>query len=281
MKLKLPVFAAPTLGAVVLCSFILAGCATDKVNDDETKNWSAQHLYAQAMDEIQAQNFGKSIKLLESLEARYPYGRYAQQAQLEVAYAYYKDSQPSSAVEACDRFIKLHPTHADVDYAYYLKGLSNFVGNETAFSRAAGQDPSERDPQTLIASLNAFHDLAKKFPNSKYTPDALLRMKLLENMLAEHDMHIALYYFNRKAYVAAAERAQDTLIHFAHAPVNELGLAIMYRSYAALNMHDLSSDSRRVLVLNFPHSVWLDDSKPLVLRGSTQPEKNWWKFWAS
>ncbi len=283
MKQKLPVVVslASALSAILLYSLLLTGCASSKVEPDETKNWSAQRLYGQAMDELNAKNYSKSIKLLESLEARYPYGRYAQQAQLEVAYAYYKDSQPASAVEACDRFIKLHPQHPNVDYAYYLKGLSNFIGDETVFSRAAGQDPSERDPKPFIASFDSFRTLVTRYPDSQYAPDARQRMKLLENLLAEHEIHIALYYFNRKAYIAAIERSQDALTHYPQAPINELGLAIMNRSYSIMGANELSNDSLRVLQQNFPHSIWLDSKTPLAFRGSTQPAKSWWKFWAS
>ncbi len=277
--LSIPALAS---GAFLLLTLVLSGCASNKpAVEDETKNWSAQRLYAQAMDEMKAANYNKASKLLEDIEARYPYGRYAQQAQLEVAYAYYKDDQPASAVEACNRFIKLHPNHPDVDYAYYLKGLSNFVSDQTAFSRIAGQDISERDTKDLVASFDSFRELVTRYPDSKYVPDAKLRMKFLENLLAEHEEHIALYYFNRKAWVAAVERAQDTLTHYPQAPVNELGLAIMTRAYAAMGAPNLSGDSRRVLQQNFPHSVWLDDKKPLVLHGITEPPHAWWRIWTS
>ncbi len=281
MKHGLSVAGLAGLFIVIAFGIALSGCSSQPVVDDETKNWSAQHLYAQAMDEIHAQNYTKAIKLLENLEARYPYGRYAQQAQLEVAYAYYKDNEPTSAVEACDRFIKLHPNHPNADYAYYLKGLSNFVGDHTLFSNIAGQDVSERDPKPIIASFDAFHELTTKYPNSKYTPDALLRMKYLTNVLAEHDVHIALYYYNRKAWVAAIERAQDSLTHYPQAPINELSLAIMTRAYQSMGVADLSNDSLRVLKLNYPNSSYLNPKTELIMHTPDQPKKSWWMIWVS
>ena len=280
MKYGFPVTLTVTSAIALAFTLLLGACATKPV-EDETKNWSAQHLYGQAMDELQAENYAKSIKLLENLEARYPYGHYAQQAQLEVAYAYYKDADPQSAVDACNRFIKLHPNHPNADYAYYLKGLSNFVPNETVFSDIADQDPSERDTQPIIDSFNAFRELTTKYPHSKYTPDALLRMVYLSNLLAEHDVHIALYYYNRRAWIAAVERAQDTITHFPQSPTNELALAIMTRSYDQMGVKNLAEDSLHVLKLNFPHSAWLNPNNPLVYHGSTQPKKSWWKIWAS
>lgn len=259
---------------------VLNGCADHSVVD-ETKSWSAQHLYAQAMDEMQNGDYSKAAKLLENIEARYPYGHYALQAQLEVAYAYYKNSEPTSAVEACNTFIKLHPNNPADDYAYYLKGLSNFVPDDTVFSRIAAEDPSQRDPKPLIDSFDAFRDLVKKYPNSKYVPDAIERMKYLSNVLADHDVGVALYYYQRRAWVAAVARAQDGLIHFPQAPSNELGLAIMARSYQALGATNLAADSQSVLQKNFPNSTYLDPKTKLIPHSIVQPKHSWWKVWVS
>ncbi|MHB1676859.1 MAG: outer membrane protein assembly factor BamD [Sulfuriferula sp.] len=255
---------------LVLLLVGLTGCATSKPAD-ETKDWSAQKMYSAGMKELQAANYEKAIKLLESLEARYPYGHYAQQAQLEAAYAYYKDGEPTSAVAACDRFIKLHPKNANIDYVYYLKGLSNFTEDKNIFARIANQDVTERDPRTVISSFNAFRELTTRFPNSKYTPDALARMKYLVDVLAQHEIHIAHYYYNRKAYVAAVDRAQYALIHYPLAPANELGLAIMVRSYDTMGMPTLRDDTLRILEKNFPHSSYIS--------GPFDPVKPWWRFW--
>ena len=138
---------------LVLLLIGLVGCGSTPTTNDETKNWSAQKIYAEAKDKLNSGSYDKSIKLFETLEARYPYGRYAQQAQLEVAYAYYKDNEPVSAVAACDRFIKLHPNSPNVDYAYYLKGLANFTEDQSLFARIADQDMTERDPRSASNSF--------------------------------------------------------------------------------------------------------------------------------
>ncbi len=255
---------------LVLLLIGLTACATVKPEDD-TKNWSAQKIYSEGMRELQAANYEKSVKLFDSLEARYPYSHYAQQAQLEVAYADYKNSDAASAVAACDRFIKLHPKNENIDYVYYLKGLANFPADKNLFARIANQDETERDPTTTISSFNAFRELTTHFPDSKYTPDALKRMKYLVNALAQHEIHIAHYYYNRKAYVAAIDRVQYSLLHYPLAPGNELGLAIMVRSYDALNMPTMRDDTLRVLEKNFPNSKYLKE--PI------DPAKPWWRFW--
>ncbi|NOT18294.1 MAG: outer membrane protein assembly factor BamD [Sulfuriferula sp.] len=256
---------------LVLMLVGLVGCSSTPSTQDETKNWSAQKIYTEAKDMLNSGSYEKSIKLFETLEARYPYGRYAQQAQLEVAYAYYKDNEPVSAVAACDRFIKLHPNHPNVDYAYYLKGLSNFTEDQSLFARIADQDMTERDPRSASNSFAAFQELSTRFPDSKYTPDAIARMKYLVDALALHEVHVAQYYYKRKAYVAAANRAQYALRTYPQAPANELGIAIMVRSYDALGTNDLRDDALRVLQLNFPKSKYIT--------GNFDKTKPWWRFW--
>jgi outer membrane protein assembly factor BamD len=256
---------------LVLLLVGLAGCSSTPTTNDETKNWSAQKIYAEAKDMLNSGSYEKAIKLFETLEARYPYGRYSQQAQLEVAYAYYKDNEPVSAVAACDRFIKLHPNHPNVDYAYYLKGLANFTEDQSLFARIADQDMTERDPRSASNSYASFQELSTRFPNSKYTPDAIARMKYLIDALAMHEVHVAQYYYKRGAYVAAANRAQYALKTYPQAPANELGIAIMVRSYDALGTNDLRDDALRVLKLNFPNSKYIT--------GNFDKTKPWWRFW--
>ncbi len=239
---------------------------------DETRNWSAQKLYAAAKGEMSDGNYEKAIKYFETLEARYPYGRYAQQAQLETAYAYFKDNEPVSAISAADRFIKLHPNHVHVDYAYYLKGLANFNEDQGLLARLSDQDMSERDPKAARESFEAFKELVTRFPNSKYTPDATARMRYLVDALAYHEVHVARYYVKRGAYVAAANRAQYVLEHYPQAPAREDALWLMAQSYGALGLNQLRDDSLRVLKLNFPHSAYLSG-------GPKTAKSSWWKFW--
>lgn len=249
----------------------MAGCGILPEVQDETKNWSAQKLYSSARDEMTEGNYEKAIKYFETLEARYPYGRFAQQAQLEVAYAYFKDSEPASAIAACERFIKLHPNHPNVDYAYYLKGLANFNEDLGLLGSIADQDMSERDPKAAHESFDSFKELVTRFPDSKYAPDAAARMNYLVNALASHDVHVARYYMKRGAYVAAANRAQDAVIGFPQAPAKEEALAIMVQAYGAMGISVLHDDALRLLKLNFPDSKFLGNID--------QPRKAWWKLW--
>lgn len=215
--------------------------------------------------------YEKAIKYFESLEARYPYGRYAQQAQLEVAYAYYKNNEPVSAVAACERFIKLHPNHPNVDYAFYLKGLVNFNEDLGLLGAIASQDMSERDPKAARESFESFKELANRFPDSKYTPDAVNRMKYLVNALASHEVHTARYYFKRGAYVAAVNRGQYVLQHYPQAPAVEEAMSLMVKAYDAMGMADLRDDAMRVMRKNFPNSQYFS--------GAVKDGKAWWKLW--
>jgi outer membrane protein assembly factor BamD len=250
----------------------LTGCGLFPDKMDETTGWSASKLYATAKESLTEGNYAEAVKYFEKLEARHPYGPYAQQAQLEIAYAYYKDGEPVSAIAACDRFIKLHPNHPHVDYAYYLKGLANFVEDRSLLASLGNQDMSERDPRAARESFDAFKELANRFPQSKYTPDALARMTYLVNALAAHEVHVAQYYYKRGAYIAAANRGKYVIEHYRQAPAVEEAMAIMARSYDKLGMADLRDDSLRVLAQNFPASPWLDLAK-------AKQEKPWYRFW--
>lgn len=252
--------------------FTLAGCGLLPEQIDETKDWSASKLYYSAKEAVGEGNYDKGVKLFEKLEARYPYGAFAQQSQLEVAYAYFKNDEPASAIAACERFIKLHPNHPNVDYAYYLKGLANFVEDNTLFARFGDQDMSDRDPKSAREAFEDFKELATRFPNSKYSADAVGRMKYLVNNLARHEVSVARYYYKRGAYVAAANRAKYALEHYAQAPAIEEALAVLAKSYDQLNLPDLRDDALRVLKRNFPNS-------PFVAGDGPVQEKSWWKFW--
>ena len=266
------------LGSLALAATLaLGGCGLLPEVQDETAGWSAQRIYAEAKDELNSGNYERAVKLFEALESRYPFGRYAQQAQLEVAYAYYKDNEPISAIAACDRFIKLHPNHPNVDYAYYLKGLANFnddlgiLGNLSMLGIREAQDMSERDPRAAREAFQTFKELVTRFPESKYAEDATARMKYLVNALAGNEVHVAKYYLKRQAYVAAANRAKEVLKTYPEAPALEEALAIMVVSYDKLGLTDLRDDAQRVLTLNFPNSKY---TKGVNLEG-----RPWYRPW--
>ena len=250
---------------------LLGGCGLLPEVIDETAGWTPNKLYTEAKEAMSEGGYEKAIKLFEKLEARFPYGRYAQQAQLEVAYAYYRQQETASAIAACDRFIRLHPNHPNVDYAYYLKGLTNFNEDLGLLGYVSLQDLTERDPKAARDSFEAFKVLVNKYPESRYTPDATARMKYLVNALASHEVHVARYYMKREAFVAAVNRAQTAIKTYPDAPANEEALFIMVKAYDKLGMNDLRDDAERVMRKNFPKSEYytrgLDRSLP------------WWRLW--
>jgi outer membrane protein assembly factor BamD len=255
------------------CALLTPGCSMLSGDQaDETIGWSAQKLYGEAKERMGSRDWAKAIKYLEKLEARYPYGRFAQQAQLEIAYAYWKENERASAIAAADRFIKLYPDHGSVDYAYYLKGLINFNENSGLFSRFADSDLSDRDPKATREAFDAFRELVTRFPKSKYADDGAARMRYLLNALAQHEVQVARYYMRRGAYVAAANRAQFALKTYPQATANEEAVFIMVKAYDALGMEDLRNDADRVMRTNFPNSHYLTGKGP-------KRNVPWWKLW--
>ncbi len=255
----------------LLLALFASGCGLLPDEVDETSGWSASKLYSEAKSSMGDGAYDKAIKYFEKLEARFPYGRYAQQAQLEVAYAYYRQQETASAIAACDRFIRLHPNHPNVDYAYYLKGLANFNGDLGLMGHISMQDQTERDPKAARESFEAFKELVEKFPESKYAQDSVMRMKYLVNALASHEVHVARYYMKRGAFVAAANRAQYAIKTYPDAPANEEALFVMVKAYDSMGLNDLRDDAERVMRKNFPASEY-------YARGLNRTEP-WWKLW--
>jgi len=212
-------------------------------------------MYQEARQKLDKNDFESAIKKLESLQSRYPYGRYAQQAQLDLAYAYYRQDEPESAISAADTFIKQYPNNPHVDYAYYVKGLANFNPGIGNLSLTVGEDPSERDPQSEHDSFDAFKDLVTRFPSSKYAPDARLRMQYLLDSLAKYEIHVAKYYLRRGADVAAVNRAKEVLTEYPDSPSVEDALQVLVKGYGILGLNKLRDDAQRVLSMNFPRAA--------------------------
>jgi outer membrane protein assembly factor BamD len=250
--------------AIVLL-LLLFGCAT---NFDETKDWGPDRIYSAAKDELESKNYQKAIGYYEKLESRYPYGRYAQMAQIESAYAYWKDNENAQALAACDRFIKMHPDHPNVDYAYYLKGLINFNDDLGIMGYVSAKDMTERDPRAAQDAFDAFRELVTRFPQSRYTPDARARMNYLVNSLASAEVNVAEYYLRRGAYVAAVNRAQYALTNYPRAPAIERALTVLVKAYDDMGLDDLRDDANRTLAANFPGTQ--------VKIGERE---KWWRFW--
>ncbi|SNS75848.1 Beta-barrel assembly machine subunit BamD [Noviherbaspirillum humi] len=258
-------------GLTLVFAVSLSACGLLPEKADETRGWSASKLYSEAKDELSSGNYEKAIQYFEKLESRYPFGTYAQQAQMEVAYAYYRQADQAQALAAVERFIKLHPNHPNVDYMYYLRGLINFNDQLGFLSFLTRQDPSERDSKGTRDAFDAFKQLVERFPDSIYAKDATARMKYLVNAMAQYEVHVANYYYRRGAYLAAANRAQRAVTEYREAPVIEEALWIMVRSYDAMGMPKLRDDAGRVLKANFPNS-----SYPPGQQAKSDP---WWKFW--
>jgi outer membrane protein assembly factor BamD len=218
---------------------------------------SAEEMYNEAKKSLNGNSFEEAIKQFESLQSHYPYGRFAQQAQLEIAYAYYRQNEPASAISAADRFIKQYPNNPHVDYAYYVKGLANFNADIGLFGIASGQDPTERDPKAAQDSFSAFKDLVMRFPSSKYAPDSKLRMQYLLSALAKYEINVARYYLRRGADIAAVNRAKEVLTQYPNTPAIHDALFILVQGYDALGLKELRDDAQRVLDKNFPQATSL------------------------
>ncbi len=244
------------------------GTSPDKESADPTKNMSAAELYQKAKTDLDDGDYATAIKGYESLQSRFPYGKFAQQSMLEMAYAYYRQGEPEPAISTADRFIKQFPNNSHVDYAYYVKGLTNFNGEINVLSSISAQDPSERDPQAAQDSFNAFKELISRYPESKYTADARIRMQYLVNMLAKHELHVASYYLRRGVYIAAVNRAQDILKTYPNSPSTRPALEIMVDAYDKMGLTELRDGAKQVLAAN---------GGPTDQH--TSDNKSWWKFW--
>lgn len=250
----------PGLG-LLLAAFLVALLGGCFGNDDlEIADSGEQQLYFEAQRHLENENFDLAIRTLQLLESRYPFGRYAEQAQLEIVYAHYGAYDFEASIESADRFIRLHPQHPNVDYAYYMKGLAAYDIEGDFFSKILPSDDTKRDVSHIKESFAEFAQLLARYPNSPYAADARARMVHLRNMIARHEIHIANYYFRRGAYMAALNRGRYVVEHMQQTPSVADGLAIMAQAYLLLGLEDLAEDSVAVLRLNYPDHPMLDES---------------------
>jgi len=247
-----------------LVAALLAGCSLLPEKIDETQGWSVQQLYSEAKDSMSSGNYKTAIEYLDKIQARYPFGRYAQQAQIDTIYCQYKDNEPDAAIAAADRFIKANPRHPYVDYAYYMKGLANFNRSNSLLERLAPIDRDKTDTNTARQAYSDFAELARKFPDSKYAEDARQRMLFLHNSLAAYEVNVADFYMRRGAYVAALNRATYVLKTYSRTPAAEDALSIMTQAYIKMGMPQLANDSLRVLERNYPQSPELPKLNALL-----------------
>jgi outer membrane protein assembly factor BamD len=257
--------------AALLLALTLGACGWLQDKTDARKDWTAAQFYQAAKEEFDNGNWEAAIKLYEQLESKFPYGRFAQQSQIEIAYSYYKLGETAQAMSAVDKFVKLHPNHPNLDYALYLKGLVNFKEDLGPLTRLAKQDLADRDPKAARESFEAFKDLVTRYPDSRYTPDARDRMAYLVEALARHEVRVAQYYLSRGAYLAAINRAQDALTRFPNSPTHREALDVMVEAYDRMGMKDMRDDARKVLAKNYPQDR-------MAAEGQNR-SKPWWKFW--
>lgn len=262
---RLALWSCLTLG------LLLGGCSS--TSKDEPANSTAERLYRDARDDMEGGSYERAIKSLERVEGLAAGSLLAQQALLDMAYLHWKSGERTQALSTVDRFIKLNPSSAAYDYALYLRGVINFIDNLGLLGNALGQDVSERDQAASRESYQSFKQLVEQFPNSRYTPDARLRMTHIVNSLASYEVHVARYYFRRGAYVAAANRAQQAVSEFQQSPATEEALYIMVQAYDKLQLTTLRDDADRVLRTNFPNSAY--PTKGLAARD----KRPWWQFW--
>jgi outer membrane protein assembly factor BamD len=260
-----------TAMAALFLAISLGGCGWFGDKKDEKKDWGAAQYYSAAKEEFDAGNWENSIKLYEQLEAKFPFGRFAQQAQLEVAYAYYKQGETAQAISAIDKFIKTHPNHANIEYALYLRALVNFKEDLGPLTAIARQDLADRDPKAARESFEGFKELATRYPNGPYAADARDRMAYLIEALARHEVKVARYYLDRGAHLAAVNRAQGAIARFPTSPIQREALDIMIEGYDRMGMTDLRDDTRKVLAKNFPEDR--------MAQAGQNRTKSWWKFW--
>ncbi len=238
---------------VFIFLLFLSACATvDGEDEDPTAGQTAAEVYHDAREYLDEGEYESAIEYYERLESRFPYGPYAEQAQLEIAYTYYEAQEYESAILAAERFIKLHPDHRSIAYAYYLRGLARYNGEQSFMARWFNQDLSERDPKSMREAFRYFSELVTRYPDSRYTKDAIQRMRQLRDELAKYELHVANYYARRSAFVAAANRAKYVVKNYQGTPVVAEALAIMVKSYTELGLPVLARDSRRVLEMNYP-----------------------------
>jgi len=235
---------------LLMSAWLLLACGPQK-EVDITADWSVDRFYAEARAQLDKGNYLTAIEYYETLESRFPFGKYATQAQIDVAYAYFKFDEPDSAITAIDRFIKLHPRHPNVDYAYYLKGVVNYERGGSILDFFSERDMSSFDKNLMLTAYNDFKVLVQRFPESNYVTDASKRMIHLRNQLARADFSIASFYASREAWVAVANRTQYILQNFQGTPVIKDTLELQLLAYQKLGLEQLARDTQNIIDLNY------------------------------
>lgn len=240
--------------SMAILSSALVGCAAAPTPSQVYKGQSAEQIFKTAETTLAKENFADAVQAFEALDSLYPFGSHAQQAQLNLIYAYYKNNDNASASAAAGRYILLYPRGPNTDYAYYLKGLANFNVDRGWLQQYLPADPSLRDPVSLRQAYKDFETLVRLYPQSRYAADARQRLVYLRDMFGRYELKVAQYYFDRKAYVAAANRASYAITHYRSSPSSHDALVILVKANRVLGLSDAANDALRVLKLNYPNS---------------------------
>jgi len=262
-----------TLFILSITFFLIACSSTDK--KAPTQQLSEQQYYEDAQKAISSNNYLLAIEHLQQLESRFPFGRYAEQAQLDLIYTYYKSLDYPAAQASCGRFIRLHPDHPSVDYAYYMRGLSSYSIDRGLLARFLPTQPSQRDMQPAKSSFAHFNVLVNKFPRSRYAPDACQRMIYLRSLLAENELYVAEYYMQRRAFLAAANRGRYVIENYQNTPSVPKGLAMMVKAYRSLELNILADDTLKILVDSYPDYDELENGKLVYETKVRNDERSW------
>lgn len=267
----MPVSSAGLRGLLILslcAAMLVAGCAGNR-DQQRLAKYSPDALADRGQRALRAQDFGEAVQIYEAMTARYPFAPQSRQARLNIIYAYYRLGEKESAKDAAETFIRENPAHPRVDYAWYLKGLIDFEKTPSTPERWMGVDPSTRPPISAQDSINSFRTVVERYPTSIYAPDARQRMIYMRNRLADYDIHLAHFYEERSAWVAAAQRARETIERYDGSPAVKEALRILIRCYKELEYPELAANTEAVFRENFP-----DESIE-----SKKPGSHWWKFW--
>lgn len=254
---------------ISLLAGLITGCSSKSKAERDSKSNSAE-LYGRGHKSMQSGNFSNAIQYYENLEARFPFSNETKQAQLDLIYCYFQDRQIEATVDAATTFERENPTHPRVDYALYMRGLAYFSGHHSWYHRLFNVDLTRRPPKNVQESFSVFSQLIQRFPDSAYAADARQRMIFLRNRLASYELHVARYYLERGAWLAAANRAVFAMEHYDGAPAVAEALGIMVQAYDQLGMTELADDTRRVLAASYP-----EDLKALA----REEKSPWYKFW--
>jgi len=244
-----------TLKAILLAATVaLTGCSSSEIEIEKVPDRSAQALFVDAREALDGGLYQKAIQILSAIDSRFPFGPISHQVQLDLLFAYYKTGNAEQGIALADRFLRLNPTHSNVDYVYYMRALINISTEENLFQDLAGIDRSDRDPTASRNAFNDFRKIVEEYPNSKYAADARKRMIAIKSRLAKYELAVANFYFKRDAFISAANRARYVVEYFAPSNEMEPALEMMVKCYEALNLDDLKRNALQVLAANYPNN---------------------------